>query len=421
VPNRAIILSGSLGSGHDAIAEAVTASLARLGWESRTLDCMRLLGRRAGQAGDWVFRRLTAMPGVYDGLHFAHFRSGSPLAQAMDEAATSRLVPALRAELRREPADLLIAVFATGASAAAKLALGGAAGLELAERGAAGPEPAERGAAGPEPAERGAAGPEPAEPGRGCRRVVLCIDAVPHSLWVRDGIDLFLVTSAAAAASVRRYVPRAQVRVVPPPVRSAFYSRVPQAAARQPFGIPAYAGCVLLMGGGWGLGPLEQSARALADAGVHVLAVAGRNRQLAARLEALARSSPRVHPFGFTERIVELMNASDVVVTLPGAMTCAEARAVGRRLVLLDAMPGHGRENVQHQLELGGADVCNPRPEDLTASVLAALNQARRRLPSGGRMAGEWDQAFAAALASIDLELPGDHLSALARQEAHCR
>jgi processive 1,2-diacylglycerol beta-glucosyltransferase len=381
VPNRAIILSGSLGSGHDAIAEAVTASLARLGWESRTLDCMRLLGRRAGQAGDWVFRRLTAMPGVYDGLHFAHFRSGSPLAQAMDEAATSRLVPALRAELRREPAELLIAVFATGASAAAKLA----------------------------------------PPGRGCRRVVLCIDAVPHSLWVRDGTDLFLVTSAAAAASVRRYVPRAQVRVVPPPVRSAFYSRVPQAAARQPLGIPAYAGCVLLMGGGWGLGPLEQSARALADAGVHVLAVAGRNRQLAARLEALARSSPRVHPFGFTERIVELMNASDVVVTLPGATTCAEARAVGRRLVLLDAMPGHGRENVQHQLELGGADVCNPRPEDLTASVLAALNQARRRLPSSGRPAGEWDQAFAAALASIDLDLPGDHLSALARQEAHCR
>jgi processive 1,2-diacylglycerol beta-glucosyltransferase len=365
VPQRAIILSGSLGSGHDVIAEAVTSSLARLGWESRTLDCMGLLGRRAGQAGDWVFRRLTAMPGVYDGLHFAHLRQGSRLARAMDAAATSRLVPALEAELRREPAGLMIAVFATGASAAARLT----------------------------------------EPDNGCRRVVLCADAAPHSLWVCDGIDLFLVTSAAAAASVRRYVPRAQVRVVPPPVRSAFHHRVPQAAARQPLGVPAYAPCVLLMGGGWGLGPLEQAARVLADAGVHVLAVAGRNRHLADRLEALARSSPRVHPFGFTERIVELMSASDVVVTLPGATTCAEARAVGRRLVLLDAMPGHGRENLLHELELGGADVCNQRPHDLAACVLAALNLARRRLPSGGRVAGEWDQAFAAALASIGLPL----------------
>jgi processive 1,2-diacylglycerol beta-glucosyltransferase len=384
VPVRAIILSGSLGSGHDVIAEAVTGSLARLGCESRTLDCMGMLGHRAGQAGDWVFRRLTAMPGVYDGLHFAHFRPGSRLARAMDEAATSRLVPALQTELHREPADLIIAVFATGASAAARLT----------------------------------------EAAAGCRRVVLCADAVPHSLWVRDGIDLFLVTSAAAAASVRRYVPRARVSVVPLPVRSAFYHGVPRAAARQSLGVPAYAPCALLMGGGWGLGPLEQAARALADAGVHVLAVAGRNRQLAGRLEILGRASPRVHPFGFTERIVELMNACDVVVTLPGATTCAEARVVGRRLVLLDAMPGHGRENLQHELELGGADVCSPRPQNLTASVLAALNLAGRRRPNGGRVAAEWDEAFAAALVSIGADLapsPGDHQTPRASQEAGCR
>ena len=353
--------------GHDIISEVVTGSLARLGWETRTLDCMGMLGQRAGQAGDWVFRRLTAMPGLYDGLHFAHLRPGSRLAEAMDRAATSRLVPALYTELRREPADLIIAVFATGASAAARLA--------------------------------GSL--------RGCRTVVLCTDAGPHSLWVRDGIDLFLVTSTVAAASVRRYVPCARVCVVPPPVRSAFYGTLSQAAARQSFGVPADARCVLLMGGGWGLGPLEDAARALAAAGVHVLAVAGRNRQLAGRLEALARGAPRVHPFGFTRRVAELMIACDVVVTLPGATTCGEARAVGRRLVLLDAMPGHGRENLQHELELGSADVSSLRSPDLTASVLAALDRARFSVPAGGRPAGEWDRAFAEALASIDVSLPG--------------
>jgi processive 1,2-diacylglycerol beta-glucosyltransferase len=380
VPNRAVILSGSLGSGHDVIAEAVTGSLTRLGFESRTLDCMGMLGHRAGQAGDWVFRRLTELPGIYDGLHFAHLRPGSPLARAMDYSATSRLVPALHAELERDPADLIIAVFATGASAAAQLG----------------------------------------EPPWAYHTVVLCADAVPHSLWVRDGIDVFLVTSGAAATSVRRYLPRARVRVVPPPVRSAFYRPVSKATARRSLGIPAYAQCALLMGGGWGLGPLENAARDLAGAGVHVLAVAGRNRRLAARLEALARRAPRVHPFGFTGRIVELMNACDVVVTLPGATTCAEARVVGRRLVLLDAMPGHGRENLQHELELGGADVCSPRPPDLTAGVLAALNRARRTLP-GGRPAGEWDRAFAAALDDIGVDLPpGDLQTAQACQEA-CR
>src|SRR5262249_60639674 len=106
----------------DMLAEAVAGSLARLGWDSRALDCMGLLGHRAGQAGDWVFRRLTAMPGVYDGLNFAHLRPGSRLARAMDEAATSRLVPALHTELLRDPADLGIRVFATRGSAPGRLA-----------------------------------------------------------------------------------------------------------------------------------------------------------------------------------------------------------------------------------------------------------------------------------------------------------
>jgi processive 1,2-diacylglycerol beta-glucosyltransferase len=364
VPKQAVILSGSLGMGHDVISEVVTGSLAGLGWESRTLDCMAMLGRRAGRAGDWVFRRLTAMPGVYDGLHFAHFRRGSGLTGAMDRAATSRLVPALRAELRREPADLMIAVFATGASAAARLA----------------------------------------DSVPGVRTVVFCADAVPYSTWVPPGIDLFLVTSPAAAAAVRRYVPRARVDVVPPPVRADFYHPLPQAAARRLVDVPEDARCVLLMGGGWGLGPLEQAARALADAGVHVLAVAGRNRHVADRLATLAAAAPRVHPFAFTGRIPDLMSASDVIVTLPGAITCGEARVIGRRLVLIDAMPGHGRENVQHELELGGADACNPRAADLTASVLAALDRVERPLPAGDRPIGEWDRAFAAALASIGVE-----------------
>jgi UDP-N-acetylglucosamine:LPS N-acetylglucosamine transferase len=213
------------------------------------------------------------------------------------------------------------------------------------------------------------------------------------------GIDLFLVTSAAGAASVRRYAPRARVAVVPPPVRPAFTHPPPRAAARSSLGIPADARCVLLMGGGWGLGPVEGAARALAAAGVHVLAVAGHNARLAARLESLAATSPRVHPYGFTPRIAELMSASDLVLTLPGAMTCGEARAVGRRLMLLDAMPGHGRENLQHELELGGAGACNPRPPEITASVLAALDRPGPVGPA--RPPGDWDQAFAAAMASI--------------------
>jgi processive 1,2-diacylglycerol beta-glucosyltransferase len=397
VPKRAVILSGSLGLGHDVVSEVVTGSLAGLGWESRTLDCMALLGPRAGQAGDWVFRRLMSRPEVFDGLHFAHLRAGSRLATAMDRAATPRLLAALRGALDEEPAELIISVFAAGVPAAAWLAASG---------------PVQ-----PGPAHSGPAHSGPAQPRPPLRTVVLCPDALPHATWVREGIDLFLVTSAAAEAAVRRYVPRARTAIVPPPVRPAFYRLMPQPAARSTLGIPPEAGCVLLMGGGWGLGPVEGAARALAAAGVHVLAVAGRNRRLEARLRALAASAPRIRPYGYTPRIPGLMSACDLVVTLPGALTCGEARAAGRRLVLVDAMPGHGRENVQHQLELGGAEVSNPRPLEIARSVLAALDR-----PPPAPLAGppaDWDQAFATAMASIGIGPAGGASSDPALSDSH--
>jgi hypothetical protein len=55
-----------------------------------------------------------ARPGIFDGLHFAHLRTGSRVATAMDRAATPRLVSALRSALRDEPPDMIISVFAAG-------------------------------------------------------------------------------------------------------------------------------------------------------------------------------------------------------------------------------------------------------------------------------------------------------------------
>ncbi len=68
-----------------------------------------------------------ATPGVYDGLHFAHLRTGSALAKAMDPGARARLVPALRADLDAAPAAPVRRVFATGTLAATALKAGASA------------------------------------------------------------------------------------------------------------------------------------------------------------------------------------------------------------------------------------------------------------------------------------------------------
>jgi processive 1,2-diacylglycerol beta-glucosyltransferase len=367
----AVLLGGPLGLGHEMMARSCAEVLERSGWRTRHLDSMSLLGPWHGGVGAALFHRLVAVPGLYDGLHFAHLRTGSRLADLMDRAATARMVPALRAELDREPADLVISVFATGASAAAKLK---------------------------------AEAPD-------LRTVVLCTDVAVHRMWVTEGTDLFLVTSPAAAASVRRYLPRAAVAIVPPSVRSAFYSAPTREQARAALGVPLSDFCVLAMDSGWGFGPLVESVQALTEAGVHVLAVAGRNQRMERRFRELAARTPRITPFGYTDRIPELMAAADLVMALPGAVTCGEARVVGRPLLLLDVMPGHGRDNLLHELELGGAHACVPSPRGVTASVLALRDKGGMGGDKGDShtppapAAPRWEPALVAALQRIGLDL----------------
>jgi processive 1,2-diacylglycerol beta-glucosyltransferase len=367
---RAVLLTGSLGLGHDMPARSIAGLLHRCGWQTRCLNSMALLGDGYRAAGQRVFGSLIAVPGLYDGLHFAHLRSGSRVATLLDRWASARVVPALRADLDRQPADLVVSVFATGAAAAARL--------------------------------------KHEAPAR--RTVVLCPDVGAHRLWVTEGTDLFLVTSSAAAASVRRFLPRARIAVIPLPVRAEFYAAPAKQQARAAFGVPESAPCALVIDSGWGFGRVAESVAQLAAAGVHVLAVAGRQHALETQYRAIARGAHRVHPFGFSDRVPELMAAADVVIALPGASTCAEARVVGRPLLLLDVMPGHGRDNLLHELELGGAGVCGATPEAVTAATLALLEDGLP-LASPDHSSGRWEPAFEAACRQIGLDLDRHELA----------
>ncbi|ARF82401.1 hypothetical protein ACIG0C_06310 [Kitasatospora aureofaciens] len=356
---HALLVSGSLGQGHDVMAQACAETLHERGWTTGTVDAMALLGHRSGAVGEAVFRRLLDLPGVYDAFHFSALRPGARIALLADAAARSRLVPALRELVADQRPQLVVSVFATATSAVNRL------------------------------------------PRRDFRHLVFCTDVTPHRLWVQEGTDLFLVTSEVAACAVRRYLPDADVAVVPAPLRQPFYRPPDRAGARAELRVAPDAECVLLMSGAWGLGPIARTAASLAAAGPHVLAVAGRNRELERRLRAAARREPRLHPFGYTDRIPALMAAADLVVTSSGD-TCSEARALGRRLLLLDVVQGHGRDNLQHELELGHADVATARPAEVVRNALAALGRPAPE-PSTGADPKAWQKGFGAALERVGL------------------
>jgi UDP-N-acetylglucosamine:LPS N-acetylglucosamine transferase len=359
---RALILSGRFGKGHDTVAEASAAALAPLGVESRTLDAIALLPGPGSGLGDRIFRSLLKRPAVYDGFHFSQLRTGGRLAAALDRTAVTAMYPQFLREVRAggAPPDLVLSVFATGAGAGARYK---------------------------------AHHPEVVT-------AVFVTDSYAHRLWVHEGTDLVLVTSALSAHAVRSFRPDARVAVVTHPTRPAFYSPPPRSDARDRLGVPPDACCVLLMSGAWGIGPVADCAAALARAGVWVLAVAGSNRELAARLDAVAAGDRRVLPFGYTDRVPELMAASDLVISSSGD-TCREARVVGRALVLLDVVPGHGRENLMHELELGGAVVSATEPDVLTRTVMRLFDHPDRLDVVRVACPERWERELREALAEV--------------------
>ena len=364
--SSALVLSGAIGKGHDSVAEACHVALQSTGLRAGVLDCMSMLGGTGSRLGTAVFRRTISVPALYDGFHFSHLRNGRLLPRVLEGLAVRRLLPDLRAACAAAGAGpLLVSVFPTGVSTAGAL---------KSER------------------------PDLVS-------VAVCTDACAHRLWVADGTDLYVVGSPLAALTIRRYTPDARVAVVPPPVRPQFYDAPSKQAARDVLGIAPDARCVLLMAGGWGLGPLDEIAEALARAGYWVLAVAGGNARLLARLRDIASRHWRVLPFAMTSRVPELMAAADAVVTSSG-QTCHEARVVGRWLVILDVVPGHGRENTLHELEQGGALACSPDPGSVEAAVRFVLAEqpAQPRWPVGS--ATEWQRHFFGALSGAGFD-PG--------------
>ena len=278
----------------------------------------------------------------------------------LDRTALRAMYPHFLREAQRRPPELIISVFATGAAAAARY-------RETHDHVAS---------------------------------VVFITDSYAHRLWVHEATDLFLVTSELCAHAVRSFRPRARVAVVTHPTRPAFYTAPSRRDARVALDVPDDARCVLLMSGAWGIGPVAECTRALAAAGMWVLAVAGSNRRLAERLRAAADTDAKIIPFGYTDRVPELMAASDIVVSSSGD-TCREARVVGRGLVLLDVVPGHGRENLNHELELGNAVTTLPEPALLVACVQRFFDDGRHLSVVAEEAPQRWEHELRAALATL--------------------
>lgn len=197
-----------------------------------------------------------------------------------------------------------------------------------------------------------------------------------HALWYHHFTDLCIVpTEAAKERALKCGLAPEQVTVVGLPVADRFCHPVSdRQALRARLGWPQDRKIVLLVGGGEGMGPLEQTAKAVAQGcpNAALVVVSGRNEKLKARLEAEHWPIPTLI-YGFVREMPDFMRAADVLVTKAGPGTISESLIAGLPLVLYSRLPGQEDGNVAYVVS-EGAGRWAPQPDEIVYSLNSLLN-----------------------------------------------
>src|SRR5271154_1967848 len=138
---------------------------------------------------------------------------------------------------------------------------------------------------------------------------------------------------------------------------------------------------VVVSGGGWGVGDIAGAVREFTRVPEvsSIVCLAARNEHLAQSLRRAFAEEPRVHVYGFTDKMAELLAAADVLVHSTGGVTCLEAMAMGTPVVSYGLPVGHARLNTRAMADLNLVRLANDTDElreHVRASFAAEPSQA---------------------------------------------
>ncbi|WP_456287573.1 galactosyldiacylglycerol synthase [Paenibacillus sp. AK002] len=318
---KIIILTGSLGEGHNQASKAIVESAKRKYPHLRVkvIDYMELTHPRLHVAGQFFFVQwMKHFPSVY-GYLFQKTREENTLIQMLKRFSTFSLQK-LSAMLETEKPAIVVSTFPPAAAGMSLLKAMGYTDVPTA---------------------------------------TVMTDHTDHSYWIHSHTDYYMVGSDVVQVALeRKGVPSEKISVTGIPVNPLYSQPVDEERLRDYYGLKPSEQVVLIMGGGEGMIDKEiielLKSRAYPQ-DVRFMVVCGRNMKLYQSLLEEFAEHPQITVMGYVDRMHELMAMADLMVTKPGGLTISEALTMERPMLLVKPLPGQEQDNADYLVGIGVA------------------------------------------------------------------
>ena len=205
-------------------------------------------------------------------------------------------------------------------------------------------------------------------------------DFMDDTYWNRLRLDRFFVaTGELKELMVMNGVPEESIDVAPFPVRQVFYKKGNRddICRKIDSNLRPDIYTVLVLGGGEGLGRIEDVVGVLKEFPIQCLIVTGRNERLRNKLTRLKQDYPRLFVLGYIDNMHELMDISDLCVTKPGGATVAECLVKGLPMIACrPPLPGPETENMTFLSSKNLAELC-PTMDSLREAVRKRIDDKK--------------------------------------------
>lgn len=346
VAARVLIVTADMGAGHREVAAELERRLRASGAYCETVDIVRAAGRPGRRLQRTYRAVLTYAPWLFDGAMRLWARTPAPM-EAFTALNAGPFEQLLAASVDRVEPDVVVSTYNLASQCLGRLRRRGRIHVPVA---------------------------------------TFVIDPGAHPYWVSDEVSLHMAPTAEAAARLAEFG-AATVAVTTPVLREEFRAPPAKSSARSELGLRPDEHVVLISAGSWAAGRIARTVEiVLRSSDCTPVVLCGHNTNIRRRFAA----TPGVVAVPWTQNVATYLAAADVVVDNAGGLTCWEALACERPVVLYEPLAGHGRFNAAalercglapwartadelvHWIRRPPLSPARPEGRDATALILAA-------------------------------------------------